>query len=97
MVVYHRFASEAPSTSDVVFIGNPVVYGETIDGGVVTGSAFAYTVESDGPVDASGSDDCVTPPVGFVVETGDQVTYRDFLRVGLACHVTLSDVCGVSP
>jgi hypothetical protein len=74
---YVRSAADGIGAEDAVFIDGIETVGETILGGVVTGSAYAYTVSPDGPVSASGGDDCVTAPIGFIIEHGDYLDVVD--------------------
>ena len=91
-VEYHRATSDTMIALDLLIEGEPVVYGETIDGGVVIGSVDAHTTYPFGPASASGSSGCYTDPVGFVVKTGDQVFCTDLFQTELECHIVLSDV-----
>jgi hypothetical protein len=90
-VSFHRTINDSMAVEDAVAIGDGTLVGHGVLDGIVTGSADAYTVDSDGPVSASGGPEWLPPPVGFAVETGDQVELADVLRVGLVYHIVLSD------
>jgi hypothetical protein len=74
---FHRMASDAVAADDAVYLGGAALQGETILGGIVVGSAYAYTVSPDGPVSASGGEDCVTAPIGFIIQHGDYLHVVD--------------------
>jgi len=90
-VWYAREASDAVGVEDQLLEGDPVLVVHSIDGGATAGPADIHTVSPDGPLTISGEPDCVTAPVGFVVELADTVECTDRIVVGLICEVVIND------
>lgn len=95
-VGYDRSVADAVAMNDLVAEGDLQAYAETIDGGVVIGGVDAHTVNPFGPVSASGGSGCYADPIGFVLETGDQVLCTDSFYTGLERHVIIGDIVAVA-